>query len=86
MKLKIGRKIFEITEKDVVLFNGACWQLISQEVFSGWNSYPPTISKTLCEKFVKKGILIESKKQGCLHYYKFNLNELNNYLTEQKGL
>lgn len=91
--LKIGRMFFDITEKDVVLFNGACWQLISQTIHSGWNSYYPPMSKIMCEKFVKKGILVlyqkkdeyitqEGKRMG-LYYYKFDMDKLNEYLNKE---
>lgn len=84
---------FDITEKDVVLFNGACWQLISQTVFRGWHSYYPPMSKIMCEKFVKKGILVlyqkkdeyitqEGKQMG-LYYYKFDMDKLNKYLNKE---
>jgi len=91
VELKIGRRIFEITENDVVLFNGACWQLISQEYFSGWHSCYPSMSKVMCEKFVKKGILVMYKKkdeyitmdgkQMGLYYYKFDVDKLNEYIN-----
>lgn len=91
-ELKIGRKVFDITEKDVVLFNGACWQLITQTIHSGWNNYYPTVSKTLCEKLLKKNILILVKKereyttgsgkQMGLYYYKFDIDKLNEFLTQ----
>ena len=91
-ELKIGRKVFDITEKNVVLFNGACWQLITQTIHSGWNNYYPTVSKTLCEKLLKKNILIlvkkereyttESGKQMGLYYYKFDIDKLNEFLTQ----
>lgn len=91
-ELKIGRKVFDITEKDVVLFNGACWQLITQEIFSNYHYYPPTMSKTMCEKFVKKGILVMFKKekeyttmdgkQMGLYYYKFDMDKLNEYIAQ----
>ena len=55
-ELKIGRRVFDITEKDIVMFNGACWQLITQTIHSGWNNYYPTVSKTLCGKLLKKNI------------------------------
>lgn len=91
-ELKIGRRVFDITEKDIVMFNGACWQLITQTIHSGWNNYYPTVSKTLCEKLLKKNILIlvkkereyttESKKQMGLYYYKFDIDKLNEFLTQ----
>lgn len=91
-ELKIGRDIFNITERDVMLFNGACWQLISQKTHKGWQDYFPQASKTMCEKFVKKGILVMYKmereyitqdgKQMGLHYYKFNMDKLNEFLGQ----
>lgn len=91
-ELKISRKVFDITKKDVVLFNGACWQLITQTIFGGWHSYYPKMSKTMCEKFVKKGILIltnkkdeyitEDGKQMGLYYYKFDIDKLNEFINK----
>lgn len=91
-ELKIGRRVFDITENDVVMFNGACWQLITQTVHSGWHDYYPTVSKTLCEKLLKKDILILTKKkdeyttlegkQMGLYYYKFDMDKLNEYITQ----
>lgn len=91
-ELKIGRRVFDITEKDVVMFNGACWQLMTQTVRSGWHDCYPVVSKTLCEKLLKKNILIlvkkereyvtESGKQMGLYYYKFNMDKLNEYISQ----
>lgn len=93
-KLKIGRKTFEITEKDVVLFNGSCWQLISQKVYRDWHYYSPSMSKVLCEKLLKKDVLIlvkskdefttQSGKQMGLYYYKFNMDKLQEYLSSEE--
>ena len=92
-KLKIGRKFFDITETDVVMFNGACWQLMTQTVRSGWYDCYPTVSKTLCGKLLKKDILIlvdkkgefiaENGKQMGRYYYRFNIDKLNEYLSKE---
>lgn len=92
-ELKIGRNVFEITEKDVVLFNGACWQLLTQTIHRGWHNYYPSMSKIMCEKFVKKGILVMYRKkdeyvtgdgkQMGLYYYKFDVDKLNEYLSKE---
>ena len=91
-ELKFGRNVFDITDEDVVMFNGACWQLISQKIFDGWYDYPPKVSKTMCEKFVKKGILVIYRKeqeyvtqdgrQMGLYYYKFDMDKLNEFLEQ----
>lgn len=90
--LKVGREIYDINENDVVLFNGACWQLITRKVFSGWHKYSPTMSKILCEKLLKKNILILTKKEGeyvtesgkqmGLYYYKFDVEKLNEFISK----
>ena len=89
-ELKIGRRVWNITEKDIVLFNGACWQLITQTYFTDWSHCYPIMSKAMCEKFVRKNILVMFKKereyltqdgrQMGLYYYKFDLDKLNEFL------
>lgn len=46
-ELKIGHYTFKITEKDLVLDNGSCAQVITQKIFKGWNSYAPVMSKKM---------------------------------------
>lgn len=87
-ELKINRRNFDITNRDIVLFNGACWQLITQTYFN----HRPLMPKTMCERFVKKGILVmhqkkdeyitSSGKQMGLYYYKFDIEKLNEYLSK----
>ena len=86
MIVKIGRNHFDITEDDVVLFNGAIWQLISQRIVKGWNNYVPVIGKTKADKWKKTGAIYlvketglyktESGKQMGLWCYKFNIEKL----------
>ena len=76
----------------MVMFNGACWQLITRKVFDGWYEYSPTISKTLCQKLLKKDILILVKKekeyvtangqQMGLYYYRFDMDKLNEFINK----
>lgn len=91
-KLKIGRRIFDIDDEDVVMSNGACWQLTTQRYFDGRHYVTPVMSKIMCEKFVKKNILIhfkttdeyvtaEGKKFG-FYYYKFDTNKLEEFLSK----
>lgn len=93
-ELKIGRRFFDISEKDILLFNGACWQLMTQTYFDGWKSVYPTVSKTMCDKFAKKNILIHvatkdeyvtaEGKQFGLYYYKFDMDKLEEFLNLNK--
>lgn len=91
MELKIGRRFFEINDKDVVMYNGACWQLITQSYFDGWHYATPTMSKTMCDKFVKKNILVHFKTNGeyttdgrkfGLYYYKFDVTKLEEFINK----
>ena len=89
-ELKIGRRVFDINEKDVVLFNGACWLLVTQTYFDGWHPVYPTMSKSMCEKLVKKNVLVHVKtkvaeegKQTGMYYYKFDMGKLEAILNKQ---
>lgn len=77
-ELKIGRKTYTITESDSVLFNGFCYQLVTQNYQSGWNRVTPKLSKTKAEKWIKQGYLKFNYKTNLLgasmYYYKFTDN------------
>lgn len=74
-KLKIGRKTYTITESDRVLFNGFCYQLVTQNYQSGWNRVTPKLSKTKAEKYIKQGYLVYAYKTNVsgssMVYYRF---------------
>lgn len=93
-ELKVGRNVFDINENDVVLFNGACWMLLTRKIGKEWHYYNPTVSKALCQKLLKKDILVMFKKereyltsdgkQMGLYYYKFDMEKLEKYLDSNK--
>ena len=60
--LKVNGQELEIGENDIVCTNGNCWWFETRCVFYGWHSYNLPISKTLCKKLVKKGVLYFVKK------------------------
>lgn len=74
-ELKLGRKIYTITEKDRVLFNGNCYQLVTQNYQRGWNRITPTLAKAKAEKYIKQGYLVEGTKTQSygipMIYYRF---------------
>lgn len=82
MNIKVKNGVFNLTDKDVLLFNGACWQLITQEYFTGWHSACPRFPMVKCKKWVKKGALTLIKEKDLyktadgqqmgLWYYKVN--------------
>lgn len=73
--LKIGHMEFTVSGKDRILFNGACYILVTQTYRSGWSRVNPTLSKVKCKKWIKQGILeqVGVKKYGSAIYplYKF---------------
>ena len=77
-ELKIGRKTYTITESDRVLFNGFCYQLVTQNYQCGWNRVTPKLSKTKAEKYIKHRYLVYVHKTNLsgdiMHYYRFTGN------------
>lgn len=61
-ELKIGRRTYTITENDRILFNGTCYQLVTQDYRSGWYKVTPVLAKTKAAKYIKQGYLVEGSK------------------------
>jgi hypothetical protein len=62
MEIKIGRKIFTLTEKDVIFNNGFCCILMTQTVMCGWSRVNPSIAKTTFKKLLKNGDIVLVKE------------------------
>lgn len=83
IKLKVGRNTLTLDENDLILDNDSCYQIVTKEVGSGWNSYHPVISKALFNKLKKLGFArtnsmlkenAEAKyKHSGLTYWQFNI-------------
>lgn len=77
-ELKIGRNTYTITENDRILFNGNCYQLVTQSVRSGWYDTSPKLAKTKAVKYIKQGFLVEGSKTQSygvpMIYYRFTGN------------
>lgn len=77
--LKAGRKTFECNSSDKIMFNGACYILITKKVWAGWNEENPTISKTEFNRLKKLGVLSEPQKRKWgyteVQIYNFKLGE-----------
>lgn len=63
MEIKCGRRIFNVTSKDLILDNGACYQLITQKYFKDWHNCTPVVSKTLFKKLLVMGKIRKSEKR-----------------------
>lgn len=86
VKLKVGRNILNIDENDLILDNGACYQIITKEVGCGFDKYCPVMSKKLfndlkkCELiFTSEGLRQAALKRygsSVISYWKFNINKM----------
>lgn len=57
MIVKCGKIEYELNGKDIVMYNGACYQIITRKVGYGWNSSSPIIAKSKAIKLIKDGLL-----------------------------
>ena len=96
IELKIGRHTFEISEQDLVLDNGSCAQVITQEIFKDWDTYSPVMSKKMFGDMKKLGFLYtnDQLKEQChknhydfCTYYAFNIPAMLHagYIPIDKG-
>lgn len=86
MDLKVGRNVFNITDDDLILDNGACYQIITKKIRGGWNTYPPVMSKKLFNELKKRGFVFssdelkasaEKRHNSCgLTYWKFDITKM----------
>lgn len=72
MEIKSYRDTLTLTEKDLIMDNGACFQLVTQHKFSGWHQHPYLLSKATCNKLIKEGKLVLAKEAERLKYYRIN--------------
>lgn len=61
-----------LTDKDIIMDNGSCFQLITQTYIDGWAECNYELSKTTCKKLIKDGQLILNNRddKNGLDYYK----------------
>lgn len=87
--MKFGRYEIDINDKDLILDNGACYQIITRDIGAGWNSYAPKISKKLFKELKSCGAVFTndqlkdeaSKKYKVqdVTYWKFNMDIANEF-------
>ena len=86
MDIIASRRHFEVTNKDIVMYNGACYQLMTQKYLAHDGgmyhlSYDatPKIPNSRAEKLIREGKLIQFTTQKSqysnlpLKYYRFNV-------------
>ena len=79
MKIKCGRIEYELNEKDIIFFNGACYMLITRKIVGEWGrKHSPTVAIAKAKKLIKDGLLKEVKLSNPPYsgenykYYKIN--------------
>lgn len=73
MKIKCGRKEYEVGVRDFIMDNGACYQLIL-ECDNNFREPSPRVSKQLFNKLIKEGKIEKSheEERWCkVTYYRF---------------
>lgn len=70
MKIKCGHTEFDLGSNDVIMYNGACYQIITQEYTKGWGRFTPSIAKAKAKKMIRDGLLVVIKETDRLTYYK----------------
>ena len=86
VKLKVGRNVLDIDKNDLILDNGACYQIITKEIGYAFNKKTPIMSKKLfndlkkCELiFTSEALRQKKKKKYGDHvrtFWKFNVDRM----------
>lgn len=58
MIVKCGRNLYDLTEKDDILYNGSCYEVISRVYLKGFYRTTPNISMARAKQMIKDGTLV----------------------------
>lgn len=86
MDLKVGRNILDINEKDIILDNGACYQIITKEVGKLCEAYSPIISKSLFSKLNKCGAVYTNEMLKKKAFERYHINSCTFWAFDMKKL
>ena len=86
MDLKVGRDILDINEKDIILDNGACYQIITKEVGKLCETYSPIISKSLFSKLNKCGAVYTNEMLKKKAFERYHINSCTFLSFDMKKL
>ena len=75
MEIKCNGRAFTVTDKDRILDNGACYQLITQKYSRGFDQLTPRVSKALFRRLLRDGAIRLSERK----YKTFGGAELDLY-------
>ena len=86
MDLTVGRDILDINEKDIILDNGACYQIITKEVGKLCETYSPIISKSLFSKLNKCGAVYTNEMLKKKAFERYHINSCTFWAFDMKKL
>ena len=76
MIVKCRRREFVLDETDKIMYNGACYQIITKRYGQGFDQAIPVIAKAKAKKMIKEGSLVLDRVEkntylkNNLEYYK----------------
>lgn len=86
VKLKVGRNVLDIDENDLILDNGACYQIVTKIIAHGFNKSTPIMSKKLFNDLKKCDLVFTSEelrqsaikkyKGHVITFWKFNIDRM----------
>lgn len=86
MDLKVGRDVLDINEKDIILDNGACYQITTKEVGKLWKAYFPVISKSLFDRLNKYGAVYTNEMLKKKAFERYHINSCTFWAFDMKKL
>ncbi len=94
MELKIGRNIYNVDERDLLLDNGSCFQLVTLSYGIGLDSQSPArLSKKLVKDLKKSNAIYtnddlkmaaEGRCCSGMTYWKFDIEKMKRLVEEEK--
>lgn len=71
MKIKCGRREFDVNHKDRIVYNGAVYQLVTKHYREGFYYATPQVSVKLFKSLLNDGMIVLSKSK-----YRFIVNDI----------
>ena len=76
IKLKVGRDILEINKNDLIIDNGACYQIITKEVGRTNCKHSPIMSKKLFSDLKKCELIFTDEELKQMAIRKYNIDNI----------
>jgi hypothetical protein len=63
MIIKCGRREFDLNENDEIMYNDACYRIVTRKYRKGWNELTPRIANAIAKKLIKEGKIVFKEKR-----------------------